>query len=97
MSVGDNVSYAWWPEMFRVTVFVIDEKNGGFADRGMYPLETPTIDNNHNWRWLLDQMVTLGLITEYQSQNCQPSTYSGRAISLTDNASGRVFMLLMPA
>ena len=96
MSVGENVSYAWWPEMFRVTVFVPDPKNG-FADRGMYPLETPTVDNNHSWRWLLDQMVTLGLLTEYQSQNCRPETYSGRAISLTNTNTGHIFMLLMPA
>lgn len=94
--IGENVEYAWWPQFFRVTAFVT-EKEGGFRDIGSYPLETPKVGAEPGWRWLLNQLVELGVITEAQSRGCTVEHYSGRAISLAYEGSGRKFLLLMPA
>lgn len=94
--IGDNVAYAWWPQFFRVTVFKA-EKEGGFSDTGSYPLETPKVGSNMGWRWLLDQLVELGVITEAQSRQSDVEVYHGRAISLAYQGSGKKFLLLMPA
>lgn len=93
--VGDNVVYAWWPKFFRVVVFRSDPA-GGFKDAGSYPLETPRVDNNQTWRWLLDQLVSMDIISEAESRRCGVEMSAGRTIVLTE-PSGKKFMLLLPS
>lgn len=95
MALPENVIYANWPSFFRVTIFISDIK-GGFRDVGSYPLSVPTLENNHSWAWLLDQLVELGVMDEITARSTFCEVYSGRAISLS-NREGRKFMLLMPA
>lgn len=93
--VGENVVYAWWPQFFRVTVFRSDPA-GGFNDVGSYPLSNPTVDNVKDWRWLLDQLVQLDILSEAESRRVGCEVWSGRTIALTE-PTGKRFMLLMPS